>query len=207
MGYTSEEVIGYDPAVFLQGPETSAATIQEIACSLQHSGTFSGEILNYTKNGTKIWLYLNIAAVYDDSGKLINYVAVENDITLIKKAEQRLQKAMEKERELNRFKTQFVNLASHQFRTPLATIRSSIDLLDLKKESAELNPCFAESFQRHKAIMAEETTRMTELMENILDIGRIDEGKIEVSKRILHSKSSWMNLSDPMPSLMDSTEY
>ncbi len=188
LGYTSEEVIGYDPAVFLQGPETSAATIQEIACSLQHSGTFSGEILNYTKNGTKIWLYLNIAAVYDDSGKLINYVAVENDITLIKKAEQRLQKAMEKERELNRFKTQFVNLASHQFRTPLATIRSSIDLLDLKKESAELNPCFAESFQRHKAIMAEETTRMTELMENILDIGRIDEGKIEVSKKDLAFK-------------------
>ena len=188
LGYASGEVIGFDPAVFLQGPETSPATIQEIACSLQRSGTFSGEILNYTKNGTKIWLYLNIAAVYDDSGKLINYVAVENDITLIKKAEQRLQKAMEKERELNRFKTQFVNLASHQFRTPLATIRSSIDLLDLKKESAELSPCFAESFQRHKAIMAEETIRMTELMENILDIGRIDEGKIEVSKKDLPFK-------------------
>lgn len=185
LGYKIEEVVGIDPGIFLQGPETSVETIQEIAYSLQNTGTFSGEILNYTKNGVKIWLYLNIAAVYDDAGKLINYVAVENDITLIKMAEQRLQKTMEKERELNRFKTQFVNLASHQFRTPLATIRSSIDLLDLKIESNDLNSSFIESFQRHKAIMVEETTRMTELMENILDIGRIDEGKIELSKKNL----------------------
>jgi PAS domain S-box-containing protein len=183
LGYRPEEVIGLDPAAFLQGPETSVETIREIARSLRSSGTFSGEILNYTKSGEKIWLYLNIAAVYDDAGKLINYVAVENDITLIKMAEHRLQKAIEKERELNRFKTQFVNLASHQFRTPLATIRSSIDLLDLKMESADVNPSFVDLFRRHKAIMTEETVRMTELMENILDIGRIDEGKIELSKK------------------------
>lgn len=185
LGYRSEEIIGFDPADFLQGPETSIETIREIACSLQSTGAFSGEILNYTKSGNKIWLYLDIAAVYDDAGKLINYVAVENDITLIKMAEQRHQKAMEKERELNRFKTQFVSLASHQFRTPLATIRSSIDLLDLKMESIDLNPAFVEFFQKHKAVMAEETIRMTELMENILDIGRIDEGKIELFKKSL----------------------
>lgn len=188
LGYRSEEIIGLDPAAFLQGPETSTETIHEIAHALRNSGTFSGEILNYTKSGEKIWLYLNIAAVYDDAGQLINYVAVENDITLIKMAEQRLQKAMEKERELNRFKTQFVSLASHQFRTPLATIRSSIDLLELKMESAGLSASFIDYFQKHKAIMAEETTRMTELMENILDIGRIDEGKIEISKKNLAFK-------------------
>lgn len=185
LGYRSEEVVGLDPADFLQGPETSSETIREITYSLQSTGAFSGEILNYTKSGNKIWLYLDIAAVYDDAGKLINYVAVENDITLIKMAEQRHQKAMEKERELNHFKIQFVSLASHQFRTPLATIRSSIDLLDLKMESIDLDPSFVEFFQKHKAVMAEEIIRMTELMENILDIGRIDEGKIELFKKNL----------------------
>ncbi|GJL76869.1 MAG: hypothetical protein NMNS02_29750 [Nitrosomonas sp.] len=188
LGYRSDEVIGRNPATFLQGPETSTETIREIARSLQNTGSFSGEILNYTKSGDKIWLYLNITAVYDDAGKLINFVAVENDITLIKMAEQRLKKTMEKERDLNRFKTQFVNLASHQFRTPLATIRSSIDLLDLKMEPNGLTPAFIDFFHKHKAIMTEETVRMTELMENILDIGRMDEGKIELSKKNLRFK-------------------
>ncbi|MDR4518802.1 MAG: PAS domain-containing protein [Nitrosomonas sp.] len=189
LGYRTEEVIGRNPAEFLQGPDTSAETIREISDSLKSTGSFSGEILNYTKNGDRIWLYLNIAAVHDDSGKLINYVAVENDITQIKLAEQRSQQAMEKERELNRFKTQFVNLASHQFRTPLATIRSSIDLLDLKIESTGHSSSFADYFRKHKAIMTEETIRMTELMENILDIGRMDEGKIELAKKNLPFKT------------------
>lgn len=188
LGYTSEEVIGIDPGDFLQGLETSSETIQEINRSLQNTGVFSGEILNYTKSGTKIWLYLDIAAVYDNDGQLINYVSVENDITLIKMAEQRLQIAIERERELNRFKTQFVSLASHQFRTPLATIRSSIDLLDLKMGGNEPSDSFVAFFHKHKAIMAEETIRMTELMENILDIGRIEEGKIELVKKKLSFK-------------------
>ena len=188
LGYRTEEVIGRNPAEFLQGPDTSTETIREISSSLKNTGSFSGEILNYTKSGDRIWLYLNIAAVHDDSGKLINYVAVENDITQIKQAEQRSQQAMEKERELNRFKTQFVNLASHQFRTPLATIRSSIDLLDLKIESDAHSSAFTDYFHKHKAIMTEETIRMTELMENILDIGRMDEGKIELAKKNLPFK-------------------
>ncbi|MEK7779643.1 MAG: ATP-binding protein, partial [Pseudomonadota bacterium] len=188
LGYRAEEIIGIDPADFLQGPETSQQTIRDIAESLKASGTFSGEILNYTKGGKQIWLYLNIAAVYDGQGKLLNYIAVENDITVIKLAEQRHQKTMERERELNQFKTQFINLASHQFRTPLATIRSSIDLLDLKLKSIHPDNTFQAFFAKHKAIIDEETTRMTELMENILDIGRIDEGKIELFKKNLPFK-------------------
>jgi len=188
LGYHAKEVIGRNPASFLQGAETASETIGEISRSLKNTGSFAGEILNYTKRGEKIWLYLNITAVHDSTGKLINYVAVENDITLIKQAEQRSQQAVEKERELNRFKTQFVNLVSHQFRTPLAAIRSSIDLLDLKLESLGNSPAFIDVFHRHRHIITEETIRMTKLMENILDIGRMDEGKIELSKKALPFK-------------------
>jgi len=182
LGYSIDEVRGINPANFLQGPETSVETIKTISQSLRDIGKFSGEILNYKKNGDKIWLNLNISAVYGENGNLINFVAVENDITPFKMAEQQLQIAMEKERKLNRLKSQFVTMASHQFRTPLATFRSSLDLLDLKMESYDLDSTFLQFFQKHKTIMVEETIRMTELMENILEFGRIDEEKIRISR-------------------------
>ena len=183
LGFTKEEVMGKDPGIIMNGPETSRETIAQVIDALELSGSYSGEILNYTKYGKKIWLYLDITAVYDKQGKLLNYIAVESDITPIKEAEQKLKKAIDKERELNKFKTQFISLASHQFRTPLAAIRSSIDVLELKSEENPDVASFMKTFGRYKQIMIEETVRMTEIMENILDISRMDEGKIDVAKK------------------------
>lgn len=178
LGYTLEEVRGLDPGLFLSGPETSIETIKSILESTAYGKPYSGEILNYTKDKRKLWLYLELSPIFNDDGVLCNYVAVENDITLIKEAEEKLRASVEKERELNQFKSEFVHIASHQFRTPLASIRSSLDLLELKAMKGSFDD-FKSIFSKHKEMIANETDRMTELMNNILDLGRLDEGRIE----------------------------
>jgi PAS domain S-box-containing protein len=55
-------------------------------------------------------------------GKFDQLLVVSSDITDRKEAEQLLQLALEKEQELSELKTRFVSMASHEFRTPLATI-------------------------------------------------------------------------------------
>ena len=80
-GYTLEEIIGRKPGSFLQGPETSPETVAEIREALRQKQPFAGEILNYTKAGTPYWLYLQINPIFDATGQLTHFIAVEIDIT------------------------------------------------------------------------------------------------------------------------------
>jgi PAS domain S-box-containing protein len=181
-GLHSDNVVGYNPAELLKPfGKNSSSFVSNLMQTLDSCGKFSGEMKVSTKDHTRIWLFIEITAIYSDVNVTTGYIAVMNDITLIKKAEILLQRSIEKERMLNRLKTQFISLASHQFRTPLATLRSSIDLLDLKLDTKNPEE-FITLFWRYKHVLFREIERMSELMENILDISRMEEEKIQLKK-------------------------
>ncbi|QNL22677.1 PAS domain S-box protein [Hyphobacterium sp. CCMP332] len=104
------------------------------------------------------------------------FSAFVRDITPRKKAEKQMQDALEKHKELNELKSRFVSMTSHEFRTPLTTIKSNIELLEwqLEKQKMQINPGMNKNFVR----IGSEVKRLTELMDDILIIGRIESGKI-----------------------------
>lgn len=87
-GYTIEEVLGKTPAQFLQGagmpPEISARLGEALA--LRES--YSGELLNYRKEGTPYWVHLDIEPRYDEAGECNGFMAMLVDVTERKQAEQ-----------------------------------------------------------------------------------------------------------------------
>jgi diguanylate cyclase (GGDEF)-like protein/PAS domain S-box-containing protein len=79
-GYASEEVIGQNPRLLKSGrhpPEFYVAMYE----SLRHSGIWQGEIWNRRKSGEIYPEWLTIAAVRDDVGQVVNFVATLTDIT------------------------------------------------------------------------------------------------------------------------------
>jgi diguanylate cyclase (GGDEF)-like protein/PAS domain S-box-containing protein len=66
----------------MHGVGTSRETISRIRDALAEARSFSGEILNYRKNGTPFWNELTIIPRRDDSGRLVNFIGVIRDITL-----------------------------------------------------------------------------------------------------------------------------
>lgn len=81
-----------------------------------------------------------------------------------------LQQALEKERELNELRSQFVSMASHQFRTPLTVIQSGVELMEIYLEGLQeekQNP-FKKQFKRINA----EVARLQDLMTDVLVLGR-----------------------------------
>ncbi|WP_374538491.1 PAS domain S-box protein [Chitinimonas taiwanensis] len=80
-GYSSEEVVGRKPGSFLQGQDTDVQTVAEIRSKLQARQPFSGEILNYDKQGRPYWVSLGINPVLNEKGALVNYIAIQVNIT------------------------------------------------------------------------------------------------------------------------------
>lgn len=82
-GYSLQEIKGKKPGHVLQGKETSPETVEKIRYHLRERTAFYDEILNYTKDGTPYWTSLSINPVFKD-GALINFIAVQADITKVK---------------------------------------------------------------------------------------------------------------------------
>lgn len=88
---------------------------------------------------------------------------------------EKLAQALAKEKELNELQRQFVSMASHEFRTPLAIIDSTAQRL--KSRAEKLTP--AETVRRVDGIR-QAVQRMTRLMESTLTAARMEKGKVAV---------------------------
>jgi signal transduction histidine kinase len=120
------------------------------------------------------WQQWTNRALFDDSGNILELQGVGRDITELKQAEAEIVKALERERELSELRSGFVSLVSHEFRTPLTTIQSSAELLERYN-----NRLSEEKKQNHYRRIQQAVQRMTQLLEDVLTIGKAEAGKLK----------------------------
>jgi PAS domain S-box-containing protein len=89
-GYCLAEVRGKTPGSFLQGPQTDIKTIAQMREGLAQGKGFNVEIVNFRKNGEPYWLAIDCSPVHNENGQIVNFIAVEREITERKQAEQTL---------------------------------------------------------------------------------------------------------------------
>jgi len=100
-----------------------------------------------------------------------------------------LTKALNKEKELGDLKSRFVSMASHEFRTPLSTILSSASLLAKYIESSE-----QEKRNKHILRIKSSVSNLTDILNEFLSIGKIEDGRIEVRYSYFNAKEFLHNL-------------
>lgn len=106
-GYSADEVRGQNPRILKSG-ETSAEEYARLWQALTQGREWSGELHNRRKDGTLFWEQAHIMPVVTHAGKIINYLAVKEDIT-VRKAAQAALHAMAEERDhlLRRLQLEF----------------------------------------------------------------------------------------------------
>ncbi len=96
------------------------------------------------------------------------------DITQRKQAEAELLRTLAREKELGQLRSKFVSMVSHEFRTPLAIIQSSAEIMD--DYLHQLEPAERKD---HLQSIRKNTRRMAGLMEEVLLIGSFDAGRMQ----------------------------
>lgn len=102
-------------------------------------------------------------------------VAILNDVTGKVELEENLLEVVKREKELNEIKSAFVNMVSHEMRTPLAIISSSAEIVQMMLANGKPK----EDIDNYVNQIISEVERMTAFMNDILMISKIEAGKIE----------------------------
>jgi PAS domain S-box-containing protein len=102
-------------------------------------------------------------------------IELQNTLKELEASKEELTISLEKEKEVNDLKSRFVSMASHEFRTPLSTILSSISLL-AKYSTTEDQPKRDKHIDRIKSSVK----TLTDILNEFLSLGRIEEGKVDV---------------------------
>lgn len=188
--YTADELIGKHTPLIFHEPTLVAARAKELSEELGREipptiefflakarlGLKNDDEWVYQrKDGTAFPVQLNISTMKDEQGIIVGYVGVSFDISKSKLFEHGLQESLEKEKELNLLKSRFVSMASHEFRTPLSTILSSTYLIE-KYVNTEDQPRREKHLQR----IISSVNMLTDILNDFLSVGRIEEGKILV---------------------------
>jgi PAS domain S-box-containing protein len=98
---------------------------------------------------------------------------VEQRTAQLREAERSVREALEKERELHSLKSRFVAMASHEFRTPLSTIMSSVDLIARYTQAAA-----DDRVDKHVARIRGKVREMTAMLNEFLSLERIEQGEV-----------------------------
>lgn len=133
------------------------------------------EVTYVSKNGRQFPVSLTLSAMRDPSGAVEGFLGIAMDISERRKAETDLRLALEKEKELSELKSRFVSMASHEFRTPLSTVLSSAYLISKYTETEE-HP----KREKHVQRIVSSVNMLTDILNDFLSVGKIEEGKIQV---------------------------
>jgi len=179
-----KELLGYEPfelvgnSLYSLVPDEDSRILRQdihepLLAGILQKGI--GQVRMKHRNGTMVW-FETIMQPIRKEGRIESLMSVARDISSRKLAELEMKKALEKEKELNELKSRFISMASHEFRTPLASIKSSVELLEMYSE--EVGQRLSRPFLKHFDKIIGQIDRLSGLMNDVLLLGRTEADKM-----------------------------
>lgn len=189
-GITSDNLMGKSYIERL--PISVKDTIREKLQSVFEGNNHSFEIRHQNQH-----YLINTVGLLDADNIISRLLLVEQNITQRKVAEEQTKDALTKEKQLNELKSRFVSLASHEFRTPLSTVLSSLSLV----EKYDIKGDTEKKLKHYKRIRSS-VRHLTSILNDFLSLEKVEAGKVYVSINQFNFKSLLDELIDQHREIM-----
>ena len=212
-GYEASEIIGkYFSIFYIEEDIIKGKPAHELKVA-RATGKYEEEGWRMRKDGSLFWANVVITAVFNTEGILIGYSKVTRDLTERKEAERALREAHDRYRALanqlgvtnrelkaaNEELEQFTSIVSHDLQEPIRTIKSFLQLIELKLKEGE--PQNLNSYI-NKSINA--ANRMRELIQNLLNYSQLS--KVEADKECINVYDLFDQVTQNLKTAIDTVE-
>ena len=175
VGYTRDEIIGRHYSM-LTTPAVADASAQRIRRAAAGEALAPAEVIGVAKSGEHLTFEVRSAVIRDHDGVPVGMVAIYRDIRQRKQTEEALERAKELAEDTSRAKSNFLANMSHELRTPLNSIIGFTKLL-LRRLDGDLS----DRQDAYARSVLNSSTHLLTLINNVLDLSRIEAGKLELS--------------------------
>ena len=128
------------------------------------------------KTGEPRWMAYKVVVMKDAAGQPVGFATVSQDMTERRRMEDDLRKLAQDLSEADRRKNEFLAMLAHELRNPLAPISNAVSLL---RTNPDPSMTFAAS-----EMLERQVGQMTRLVDDLLDMSRITQGKIELREEL-----------------------
>ena len=170
-GYTFAEAVGQNPRVLKSG-EQDGSFYRNLWDTILSGQIWKGQFHNRRKDGSLYWEEATISPVFDNSGRIVHFIAVKEDITERKALEANLLDALDRAEAGNRAKSEFLAVMSHELRTPLNGVLGFAELLS----ESPLN----QEQREHARTIRNSGEHLLRVVNDILDFSSIERQRLKL---------------------------
>ncbi|OAJ63739.1 hybrid sensor histidine kinase/response regulator [Paraburkholderia ginsengiterrae] len=177
LGYRMREILGKPVSLFLP-PEHAQRIRREALAALAADGTWRGELPFVRRDGSHGVCETVVKPLANARGDIYGAVSINRDITERRRTEQQLKRLNLELSKADRRKDEFLATLAHELRNPLAPMRNVLEILRLKE--------FADpQLNWSRDVFDRQLQHMTHLVDDLLEVSRITQGKLELRKQRL----------------------
>jgi PAS domain S-box-containing protein len=180
-GYSAEEIIGRHFSCFYPKEAIDRGWPDEELRRATADGRFEDEGWRVRKDGSTFWANVVITALRDESGTLRGFAKVTRDLTERRHSEENARRLLQVEaarraaEEEDRRKNEFLALLAHELRNPLAPLRNGLQVMRLAGHDWQ-------AVEQARNMMERQLHHLVRLVDDLLDVSRISQGKLQLRK-------------------------